>query len=136
MASVKRAAAAIATILVRKGVDYAQSKAVFKIARERAGLRAAPEHRGGVDRLPSQPMATWITPWSSRSVNVAGTRTRRQIIGLIPASQTLTCRIASPSAIAGEGFSSTRGSFDCRFIQPDLSHQPETPQIVMLSWYA
>jgi integrase len=33
------------------GVDYAQSKAVFKAARERAGLRAAPEHRGGVERL-------------------------------------------------------------------------------------
>ncbi len=30
MASIKRAAAAIATILVREGVDYAQSKAVFK----------------------------------------------------------------------------------------------------------
>jgi integrase/recombinase XerD len=51
MASIKRAATAIATILVREGVDYAQSKAVFKAARERAGLRAAPEHRGGVDRL-------------------------------------------------------------------------------------
>jgi integrase/recombinase XerD len=36
---------------VREGVDYAQSKAVFKAARERAGLRAAPEHRGSVDRL-------------------------------------------------------------------------------------
>ena len=51
MVSIKRAAAAIAAILVREGVDYAQSKAVFKAARERAGLRAAPEHRGGVDRL-------------------------------------------------------------------------------------
>jgi integrase/recombinase XerD len=51
MASIKRSAAAIAAILVRDGVDYAQSKAVFKAARECAGLRAAPEHRGGVDRL-------------------------------------------------------------------------------------
>ena len=51
MASIKRAAAAIAVILVREGVDYAQSKAVFKAARERAGLRAVPEHRGSVDRL-------------------------------------------------------------------------------------
>ena len=51
MASVKRVAAAVATILVREGVDYAQSKAVFKAPRERAGLRAPPEHRGGVDRL-------------------------------------------------------------------------------------
>ncbi len=51
MASIKRAAAAVAAILVREGVDYAQSKAVFKAARERAGLRASPERRGGVDRL-------------------------------------------------------------------------------------
>jgi integrase/recombinase XerD len=51
MASIKRAATAIAAILVREGVDYAQSKAIFKAARERAGLRATPEHRGGVDRL-------------------------------------------------------------------------------------
>jgi integrase/recombinase XerD len=51
MPSIKQTAAAIAAILVCDGVDYAQSKAVFKAARERAGLRAAPEHRGGVDRL-------------------------------------------------------------------------------------
>ena len=51
MASIKRTAAAVATILVREGVDYAQSKAVFKAARQRAGLRASPERRGGVDRL-------------------------------------------------------------------------------------
>jgi integrase/recombinase XerD len=51
MATLKRAAAAVAPILVREGIDYAQSKAVFKAARERAGLRAAPERRAGVDRL-------------------------------------------------------------------------------------
>ncbi len=51
MASVKRAAAAVAAVLVREGIDYAQSKAVFKAARERAGLRASPERRSGVDRL-------------------------------------------------------------------------------------
>src|SRR5271165_6698758 len=51
MASLARTAAAIATILVREGVDYAQSKAVFKAARQRAGLRAPVERRGGVDRL-------------------------------------------------------------------------------------
>ncbi len=38
-------------MLVREGVDYAQSKAVFKAARARAGLHATPERRGGVDRL-------------------------------------------------------------------------------------
>ncbi len=51
MTSIARAAAAIAAVLVREGVDYAQSKAVFKAARARAGLRATPERRGGVDRL-------------------------------------------------------------------------------------
>jgi integrase/recombinase XerD len=34
---------------VGAGVDFAQSKAVFKVARKRAGLRAMPEHRGVVD---------------------------------------------------------------------------------------
>ena len=51
MTAITRAAAAIAAVLVREGVDYAQSKAVFKAARARAGLRAASERRGGVDRL-------------------------------------------------------------------------------------
>jgi integrase/recombinase XerD len=51
MASIARATAAIAAILAREGIDYAQSKAVFKAARQRAGLRAPTERRGGVDRL-------------------------------------------------------------------------------------
>ena len=51
MASLARAAAAIAAVLVRAGLDYAQSKAVFKAARQKAGLRAPPARRGGVDRL-------------------------------------------------------------------------------------
>jgi len=37
MASIARAAAAIAAVLIREGVDYAQSKAVFKAARARSG---------------------------------------------------------------------------------------------------
>ena len=51
MTAISRAAAAVAAVLVREGVDYAQSKAVFKAARARAGLHAAPERCGGVDRL-------------------------------------------------------------------------------------
>jgi integrase/recombinase XerD len=51
MVSLKRAAAAIAAVLVREGIDYAQSKAVFKAARSKAGLRAPTERRGSVDRL-------------------------------------------------------------------------------------
>jgi hypothetical protein len=42
MASPQRAEAAVAAILVREGIDYAQSKAVFKAARQRAGLHAPP----------------------------------------------------------------------------------------------
>jgi len=49
--SIQRAVAAIAVILAREGVDYSPSKAVFKAARARAGLRAPPERRGGVDCL-------------------------------------------------------------------------------------
>lgn len=51
MGRIERAAAAIAAVLVREGVDYAGSKAVFKAARARAGLHAPSERRGGVDRL-------------------------------------------------------------------------------------
>jgi integrase/recombinase XerD len=51
MGSIARAATAIAAILVREGLDYAQSKAVFKTARERAGLHAPPEKRLKVERL-------------------------------------------------------------------------------------
>src|SRR5271169_6457545 len=51
MSSIARCATAIAAILTREGIDYAQSKTVFKAARQRAGLRAPPERRGGIDRL-------------------------------------------------------------------------------------
>ena len=47
----RAAAAAVAAVLVREGIDYAQSKAVIKAARARAGLRAPPERRGAIDRL-------------------------------------------------------------------------------------
>jgi len=39
--------------------------------------------------MPSHPIATWMTPCSSPSVQVLGTSTRRHTIGLIPSSQTL-----------------------------------------------
>ena len=51
MTSIPRAAKAVAAILVREGIDYAQSKTVFRAARQRAGLHAPRERRGGVDRL-------------------------------------------------------------------------------------
>ena len=51
MGRLERIATAIAAILAREGVDYLQSKAVFKVARQKLGLTAPPDRRGGVDRL-------------------------------------------------------------------------------------
>ena len=66
---------------------------------------------------------------------VAGTRTRRHTMGLIPVSQNLTCRIASASAAR---FSVGTRGFGRRFIPPDycLSSlpSPDTPEILMLSY--
>jgi len=46
-----RAAKAIATILIREGIDYGQSKAVIKRARTQAGLVAPAERRASINRL-------------------------------------------------------------------------------------
>ena len=51
MGRIERIASAIAAILAREGVDYLQSKPVFKAARQKAGLVAPPDHRGTIDRL-------------------------------------------------------------------------------------
>ena len=51
MASLARAAAAIAAILVREGLDYAQSKAVFQSRPPEGRAAGAAARRGGVDRL-------------------------------------------------------------------------------------
>src|SRR5487761_995249 len=50
--------------------------------------------------MPSQPIATWMMPCSSRSVHALGTSRRRQIIGLIPSSHTLSC--TTPSSSGGD----------------------------------
>lgn len=51
MTSIERAANAIATILIREGIDYPQSKTVIKRARAQAGLSAPPEKRTSINRL-------------------------------------------------------------------------------------
>ncbi len=51
MGRIERIANVIAAILAREGVDYLQSKAVFKVARQKAGLTAPPDRRGAIDRL-------------------------------------------------------------------------------------
>src|SRR5437667_1073893 len=52
--------------------------------------------------MPSQPMATWITPCTSRKEYPAGTSSRRQTIGLIVSSHTFNCRSALAPSI-GDG---------------------------------
>ena len=48
---IKRISAEIADILLREGIDYTQTKAVFKAAREKAGLHAPKEKRTTPSRL-------------------------------------------------------------------------------------
>ena len=58
-------------------------------------------------------------------VNAAGTRTRRQTIGLIPTSQTLICRTSPASAVSGASFTAGGSGFDRRFIAPDYRVRPK-----------
>lgn len=48
---IERISGEIADILLREGIDYVQTKAVFKAARTKAGLRASKEKRTAPDRL-------------------------------------------------------------------------------------
>ena len=48
---IDRVADAVAAILTREGLDYAQTKAVFKAARQKAGLKPPKERRGAPARL-------------------------------------------------------------------------------------
>src|SRR5271166_3460415 len=70
--------------------------------------------------MPSQPIATWSTPCSSRRVQAEGTSRRRHTIGLTPSNHTLTCTIASVTD--GARFSVGRGCFGRRVIQKDYCH--------------
>ena len=51
MGYIERSANQIAEVLMREGLDYTQTKAVFKLARAKAGLRAPKEKRGSPVRL-------------------------------------------------------------------------------------
>ena len=51
MSTVERLANEVASLIVREGLDYNQTKALFKAARQKAGLRAPPRKRGSVERL-------------------------------------------------------------------------------------
>lgn len=51
MSYVERVSDSIADLIVREGLDYNQTKAVFKAARNKAGLKAPPGKKGAVERL-------------------------------------------------------------------------------------
>jgi len=70
--------------------------------------------------MPSHTITTWMTPCSSRSVQLLGASTRRHTIGLIPSSQTLICTISAPSAPAANGAASTAAlvGFGARVTHP------------------
>jgi integrase/recombinase XerD len=48
---IDRVAAEIAALIAREGLDYLQTKAVFKAARHKAGLAAPKPRRGAPARL-------------------------------------------------------------------------------------
>ena len=62
--------------------------------------------------MPSHPIATWITPYNSRKVQVSGTGRHRHTIELIPSGQALTCTTSDASATGGVASGSTAG-FGC-----------------------
>jgi len=72
----------------------------------------AERRQNGYRWMPSQPIATWIMPCSSRKVQVSGTRRRRHTMGLIPSSQTLTCTTPAASATGGAASGPAAG-FGC-----------------------
>lgn len=51
MSIIQRLAGEVAALIVREGLDYHQTKALFKTARLQAGLKPPPKKRGGVERL-------------------------------------------------------------------------------------
>ena len=64
---ITRIADEIADILVREGIDYGQSKAVFKAARSKAGLRAPKERRAAPARLTLEEQLRFIDAAYARS---------------------------------------------------------------------
>lgn len=86
----------------------------------------------------SQPMATWITPCSSLRVYDAGTSTRRQIIGLMSRSRTLSCRIGEASLDLLRGGAARHEALRCHVAAASLhaletAGYPSLPRFCMLS---
>ena len=85
--------------------------------------------------MPSQPIATWMTLCDSCRVEVPGTGRRRHTIGLIPGSQTLSCR-ALPAYGLGKGACLSRMAASDRVSSGDLadaaSSVPGTPRTLVV----
>ena len=87
-----------ATFALRQGVRSTRNRKSDSATSVDAPHRSGPAYRtprtaNSNKWMPSQPIASWTTPCTSRKDMDSGTRTRRQIIGLIPSSRTLSCRI-------------------------------------------
>ena len=51
MGYIEKVSDKIAKIIIKEGLDYNQTKAVFKVARTKAGLKPAKKVKGAVERL-------------------------------------------------------------------------------------
>src|SRR5450631_1477039 len=74
--------------------------------------------------MASQPIATWTTPCNSRSVKLAGTRTRRHTIGLTPSSHTLICTMSPAAAADDAGLTAETASLRDRVISVAYCRPP------------
>src|SRR3954452_15130144 len=88
--------------------------------------------------MPSQPIATWTTPWSSRRVVAAGTSRRRQTIGLTCSSRTFSWRAGPMLGRSGSAGSSGRDGLAV-FSRRDATGRQRrlpasAPQFLMLSY--
>ena len=92
--------------------------------------------------MPSQPIATWITPCSSRKVQVSGTSNRRHTIGLIPNSHTLNCTEPTASGLGDlvPGSAAGSGCFAGRGTRPAYRGRPYpvagTTHFLMVPWFS
>jgi hypothetical protein len=67
---IERVSSEIAALIAREGLDYNQTKAVFKAARRKAGLKAPKEHRGSPARLTLEEELLFIEHAYARSGQV------------------------------------------------------------------
>jgi integrase/recombinase XerD len=67
---IERVSSEIAALIAREGLDYTQTKTVFKAARRKVGLKAPKEHRGSPARLTLEEELLFIEHAYARSGQV------------------------------------------------------------------